>query len=97
VTKEDIEIFVQQLCNVHVKTTTIKNDNEGEAMMSNIFQGYIVKVSKTAVFMGSIYEDSDKFDITASISLEDISAVSLAEEEVPDFLIEMPGEEDEVH
>ncbi len=95
--KEDVESFLNQMVQLHVRTTTIKNDDDGEAMMSNIYQGFIVRLSDSAVFMGNVYEDSDKFDVTAVVDLTDIAAITLAEDEIPDFLLEMPSEEDEVH
>jgi len=95
--KEDVEPFLNQTVQLHVRTTTIKNDNDGEAMMSNIYQGFIVRLSDSAVFMGNIYEDSDKFDITAVVDMVDVAAITLAEDEIPDFLLELPESDDEIH
>lgn len=94
---KDLEVFLNQLVQVHVRTTTIKHDENGEGMMSNIFEGFLVKLSEHFIFMGNIYQDSDKFDVTAVIDLNDISAITLAEEEIPDFLLELPGEDEEIH
>jgi len=95
---KELAPFLNQMVHIHVRSTSIKPGEDGEGMMSNIYQGIVVEIGDHFLFMGNLFEDSDKFEITAAIDLEDIAAITLADdEELLNIMKELPTEEDEVH
>ena len=92
---KELKCFLGYMVQAHVKTTTVKNDEKGEGMMSNIYQGYVVEIGNDFLFMGN-YEDKDNYEITAAIEINDISAITVVDED-NELLQQMPKEDDEVH
>jgi hypothetical protein len=96
---KELKPFLNQKVQIHVRSTSVSPDEEGEPMMSNTYEGVIVEIGDHFIFMGNLFEDSDKFEITAAIDIEDIAAITLSNDmdELFNMLKEMPTEEDEVH
>jgi|CXWL01.1.fsa_nt_gi hypothetical protein len=96
---KELAPFLNQHVQIHVRSTSVTPDEEGESMMSNIYEGIIVDIKDHFVFMGVLFEDSDKFEITAAIDMDDIAAITIASEmdELLNLLQEMPKEGDGVH